>query len=61
MEWQKLGRHIHLFRMLWLHEDGSWFAGIFGHHNVYGQCVRTDEEEYIDISRITHYMIITTN
>lgn len=58
MKWEKIDNYIHLNRMLWFHVDGSWFGGTFVNDSEYGECVRTDEDEYIPIDRITHYMII---
>lgn len=56
--WIKVGDEIPLHRMLWLLYDGTWTAGNFVDDSDYGLCVRSDEEEYILIEKISHYMII---
>lgn len=58
MEWKKLDKYVLSHRMLWMHEDGSWFAGKFSDDLQFGQSIETDEGEHIKIEKITHYMII---
>jgi len=57
MKWIELGNEIPLMRMLWLDNNGCWFAGHFVVDSEFGESICHDEG-YCSLNSITHYMII---